>query len=169
MKRKTFELLFIFIPLCCFTQSFEVPKDYDFQTKADYAKYEDSVIECVNWLLATPINQESSKRKEAHSFLMKWLTGAPNVTITIKQDLVTFLDSPDLMMIFMGGWAKCVLEGQAVINDIKGNIAGINAVIELHQRNKKAIGKNKGVEKYIKLKEKGQLEQYIESKVNPVP
>ena len=46
-----------------------------------------------------------------------------------------------------------------------GNLAGIDAVIEFYNSNKKFIPKNKGFENYIKQKKKGKLKEYIESKI----
>jgi len=142
-----------------------VPKDYKLDSKDDYSKYEGKVIECIDWLLATPISQAPEKRQEVNVFLVKWLSGNPDMKVDIQQEIVTFIDSPDCLLIFMGGWAKYAIENQDFNSKRNGNIAGIESVIEFYNRNKDIIGKNKNIEKYVKLKEKGELISYIQSRI----
>lgn len=161
-------ILFAFLCLVClqaFSQSFEVPADYKFETKDDYSKYEQDVIEGVNWLLKTPLNQEQAKRKEVNAFLMEWLSGSPSVTIEVNSEIVTFMDCPDCLMVFLGGWAKHTLETKDNSDKLKGNLAGIESVIKFYELNKATIGKNKAVQKYIKMKEKGNLEEHIRARI----
>jgi hypothetical protein len=148
-----------------FSQSFQVPKNYKLENKDDYARYEKSIVECIDWLLATPISQETEKRQAANDFLVKWLSGSPDVSVDIEQQIVTFVDSPEYLLMFMGGWAKYAIENNDYTSKRNGNIAGIEAVIEFYNKNKELIGKNKNVEKYVKLKENGELEKFIQSKI----
>ena len=148
-----------------FSQEYSIPKDYNFKTKDDYVKYEKHIIEGVNWLLKSPLTSEKTKRKEINAFIMKWMTGSPTVSIELSQDIVTFMDCPDCLMLFMGGWTKHVIETKDNSNKSKGNLAGILAVIEFYNLNKAALGKNKAIEKYIKIQTKGTLEKYIDSKM----
>jgi hypothetical protein len=91
------------------------------------------------------------------------LTGSPNVSIDIKPEIVTFVgDTPELLLIFMGGWAKYSLESKDFKNKIGGSTAGIEAVIEFYTKNKDLLSKDKNIEKYIKMKDKGTLKDYIE-------
>jgi len=70
--------------------------------------------------------------------------------------------SPDLLMIFMGGWAKYSLESKDFKNKNSGSMAGIESVIEFYTKNKDFMPKDKNIEKYIKMKDKGTLKEYIE-------
>jgi len=113
--------------------------------------------------MQTPIHGQTAKRKDANTFLLKWLSGSPNVHIEIKQEIVTFMGtSPDLLMVFMGGWAKYSLESKDFDNKIKGSKAGIEAVIDFYNANREFMTKDKNVEKYVKMKNKGTLDGYIE-------
>lgn len=154
----------VFLSVFClglFAQEFEVPQNYKLDKAEDYAPYENDVINCVTWLLNTPIDKETSKRKKANEFLLKWITGSPSVTVNIKAEIVTFMDSPDLFLIFLGGWTKYALETKDE-SDAAGSLAGIEAAIDLYLKNKGIIPKNKEVEKYIKMKKKGSLKDYVE-------
>jgi hypothetical protein len=163
MKTIIFSLILSSISMSLFSQDFEVPKNYKLDHAEDYESYEQDVVKCFDWLMKIPINEQSAKRKEANAFLLKWLTGSENVSIEIKQEIVTFMGtSPDLLMIFKGGWAKYAIESKDYNNKIAGSLAGIESVIEFYTKNKDLMTKDKNVEKYIKMKEKGTLKEYIE-------
>jgi hypothetical protein len=165
MKSITLTLVLALFSIGLFSQEFEVPKNYKLDKAEDYALYEQDIIKCVDWLMKTPLNEQKAKRKEANAFLLKWLTGSPNVTIEIKPEIVTFMGtSPDLLILFMGGWAKYALESKDFKNKIAGSMAGIEAVIEFYTKNKAFLKKDKNVEKYVKMKNKGTLKAYIEKK-----
>lgn len=165
MKRFVFSLFAIVISFQSYSQDFDLPVDWKLETKEDYAKYEKDIINAVDWLIKTPVDNNRLNRKEVNAFLLAWLTGSPNVSIELSEEIVTFGDCADCLMIFMGGWAKYSLQNNDFTNKTKGNLAGIESVIQLYNKNKAAIGTNKAIEKYIKLKEKGKLETYIESKM----
>jgi hypothetical protein len=163
MKTITLTLILTIISIGLFSQDFEVPKNYKLDKAEDYAPYEQDVVKCFDWLMKTSLNEQTAKRKEANAFLLKWLSGSPNVSIEIKQEIVSFMGtSPDLLMIFMGGWAKYSLESNDFKNKIAGSMAGIESVIEFYTKNKDFMPKDKNVEKYIKMKDKGTLKAYIE-------
>lgn len=165
--RKIFSLLmFTILTINLVAQEFEVPKNYVLEQKEDYSKYEVDILKGIDWLTQTPINQQAVKRKEINTFVMEWLTGSPTVNIEIKQEIVSFLGSnPDLVMIFMCGWTKYSLETKDFSNKIKGNQLGVEAVIDFYLKNKENLKKDKNVEKYIKLKEEGKLNDYISKNV----
>ena len=145
-----------------FSQEFEVPKNYVFSNKEDYTKYETDIIKSIDWLTNTPIQTQPEKRKEINAFVMVWLTGSPNVSVEIKAEIVNFMDpNPDLLMIFMFGWTKYSLETKDYKNKIIGNQKGVEAVIDFYKKNRENLKKDKNVEKYIKMKENGTLEEYI--------
>ena len=148
-----------------YSQDFDVPKSYSFEKAKDYTGQNHAVIKAVDWLENTPLTQDTSKRKEVNAFLMAWLSGSPDVSIDLSGDIVTFMDCGDCLVVFMGGWAKYALVNKDYNNTLKGNIAGIESTISFYQKNKNAIGKTKAIEKYIKQKDKGTLEDYIKSKI----
>lgn len=163
IKKITFTLFFVAASLGLFSQNFEVPKNYNLDKTENYSLYQQDIVDCVNWLMNTPINTKSEKRKEANTFLLKWLMGSPDVHIDIKVEIVTFMESsPEFLMVFMGGWAKYSIESSDFNNKIRGSLSGINAVIDFYSRNISFLKKDKNIEKYIKMKKKGSLKKYIE-------
>jgi hypothetical protein len=92
--------------------------------------------------------------------------GSPDVHIQINPKIVTFMNtSPDLLMIFMGGWAKHSIETKAYDDKVAGSLAGLESVVEYYDKNKSFIPKDKSVEKYVKMKQKGTLQKYVEENV----
>jgi len=92
MKIFTLTLLLSSFSLGLFSQEFEVPKDYSLEKREDFVAQEQNVLDCYDWLMKTPLNEQTDKRKEANAFLLKWLTGSA-VSIEIKQEIVSFMTS----------------------------------------------------------------------------
>jgi len=162
MKALKMTLILTLISIGVLAQTFEVPENYKLENSIDYDTYENDVINCVDWLMKTPLNEQIEKRKEANAFLFKWISGSTKVHIEVKQEIVTFMDAPELLMIFIGTWAKHSIESKDFNNRIDGTMTGVESVIDFYTKNKGLISKNKGVEKYIKMKEKGTLKEYVE-------
>ncbi len=162
MKKISITLILTVLSITLFAQNFEIPANYNLEKPEDYAKYENDVVNCIDWLMEAPVNEQAAKRKEANAFLLKWLSGSPDVHIEINPQIVTFMESePELLMIFMSGWAKYSIENKDPKNKVAGNMAGIEAVIKYYTKNKAYLKKIKEVEKYIKMKEKGKLEEHV--------
>ncbi len=161
MKKTSLSLLILFAIATAHAQEFELPDQYKFEKAADYATYESHVIQAIDWINETPLNQEENKRKETNAFLLKWISGSPTVHLEIKQEIVTFIDSPDLLMIFMSGWTKYALQSKDFNNKVEGSLAGVEAVIAFYEKNRQSMKKDKAVEKYVKLKANGKLRAYI--------
>jgi hypothetical protein len=165
MKRAIGILTLTILAINVFSQEFEVPKNYVFSNVEDYSKYEADILKSIDWLTNTPVQSQPEKRKEANAFVIVWLTGSPNVSVEIDSEIVNFMDqNPELLMIFMCGWTKYSLETKDYKNKISGNQKGIEAVIDFYTRNRENLKKDKNVEKYIKMKDKGTLVEYIANK-----
>ena len=161
MKKLFFISIIAFWGISLFAQEFQIPQNYNLVKAEDYAPYEQDVINSVKWLADIPINQNVGKREEANAFLMKWMLGSPNLKIVVHPEIVTFSSNPEMLIAFLGGWTKYSLETKDYSNQLKGNIAGIENAIFVYNKNKKIIGKDKNIEKYIKLQSKGKLENEI--------
>lgn len=162
MKKLSFLLIMSisFLGLC--GQDFQVPKNVKIETEADCDKYQSDILQCIDWMINTPINDQVKKRKEVNSFFILWLTVTSKVSVVYNTDIVNFTESkPEFMMIFMAGWTKYVIETKDNTNKLMGNIKGIEAVIDFYNKNKEEIGKDKTVENLIKLKKDDKLEDYI--------
>jgi len=162
MKKLLFLAFCTALSFNIFSQGFEVPKDYVFEKPEDYKAYEEKIIQCIDWLIETPANQEFQKRMEANSFLLRWATGSPDVTIEIRQEVVTFLQtSPELLMIFIGGWTKHQLMNKKNKSILDSSLASLETVIQYYEKNKEHLNKDENVEIFIDLKKKGKLKDHL--------
>ncbi len=72
------------------------------------------------------------------------------------------MDCGECMFLFMGGWAKYSIQSED--NDtFKASLAGTELAIQFYKNNKKDLGKNKDLEKLIKLQDNNELEDFIRS------
>jgi hypothetical protein len=143
-------------------QDFEVPADYKFETADDYPQYEEDVMNGFDWIMETPYGEQDEKRNEVNKFLITWIMGSPSVSIELNENIVTFMkSSPETLIIFLGGWTNYTLENDHSKDKTEGTKAAVNAVIEFYQNNRKKLGKDKNIEKYVKMKDAGTLDDYI--------
>lgn len=156
-------LIFIISTHVLIGQTFEVP-DYDFKTKEDYEKYHAQIIAAVDWLEQTPVNEQDMKRKKANAFILQWLTGSPTVNVEI-QEYVTDLTkkNPDLLVSFLGGWARYQLQHPEETDKMKLNTEGVKALLHVYQLG--SVNKDKQVEKLLKLKQPDELEAWVKTQV----
>lgn len=160
---KKFFLAFIAcgISASAWAQDFEVPKGYLLDEAADYTRLNDEVLHATDWLINTPIGEQQEMRKEVAAFFMKWIAGTPTVSIEIQPNVITFIEEPDLFLIYMAGWTKYAIKSGDGKDKISGTTAGLEAVMAFYTTNREQLGKVKSVEKYIKMKHKGKLKDFI--------
>ena len=133
-------------------------------TKAEFIASEKQVLITINWLETTPFDQDETMRKAQNALLLQWLTESPTVTMELNTDVIPFMNtSPDLLLIFMGGWARYCLQNKYSTNNVQGSLAGIRSVIRVYKN--MALKKDPELEKLIALDEKGQLDGWVKTKV----
>jgi len=135
------------------------------KTKEEFTASEPSVINTVNYLESTPIDKEGDAWRIQAAMLMAWLTGSPQVTIEVDAKTMTFSrKNPELMIVFMGGWTRYVLQNTYSKDKVQGNIAGIKSAIKVYKMGS-GLKKDKEMEKLIKLEEDGGLESWVAEKL----
>ncbi len=155
-------ILLICVSFISRAQEFSIPADPKLKTPEDYAALESTVIQAFDWLMKTPPGEQDDKKADVNAFLLKWMSGTPSVSIGLDPEIVTFMESsPDLLMIFMGGWTKHALESKDV-SQATGNLYGVQAAIEYYTKYLQPSHKDKNMEKYVKMKTEGKLEAFIQ-------
>jgi hypothetical protein len=160
------KLIFCSLLLLAFTlpaaaQEFTVPKNPKMDKAEDYKAYEKDVIACVNWLSSHGPEEEALKRKKASAFLMTWLTGTPALTMELHAGVMEYAEkSPELLLLFMGGWAKYYLE-TGDDDAIAGNVAGLEVVINYYLQYKDELNKDRSLKKLAKKMEEGELQDFV--------
>jgi hypothetical protein len=164
MKASFFFLIGIF--LCTannlLSQSFEVPKDYVFKTAPDYVTYEKDIIAATNWLIATPLKEQSDKRKEVSAFVVQWVNGSPTVSVELNATILDFeKKNTGMMVLFMAASAKYVLENN-YSKDIRAKQkAALRSMMGVYKAGL-GIKKDKKMEKLIKSDAEGKIEEWLD-------
>jgi hypothetical protein len=158
--------LFIAIALSLFSgniysQTFEVPKNYEFKAAADYAKYEKEIIEAAKWLTATPLNENAAKRSEVSKFVITWINGSPTVNVEINPTIMDFeKKNKGMLTIYMASSARYVLENNYSKDMRSKHKTALRDMISVYKGGK-GIKKDKKMDNLIKNDEANTLDEWL--------
>jgi hypothetical protein len=134
-------------------------------TKDGFIKSEPAVINTIDWLENTPLNQEPGKRKQLYATFLAWLTNSPTVTVNVDSKIEPFIKkNPDLLLIFMGGWTKYCLQNNYSKDAVKCNVAGLESCIKVYQTGI-GVKKDKEMEKIIDINSRNELDAWVASQI----
>jgi hypothetical protein len=167
MRRSSF--IFIIL-LCCFVHSYaqsvgcpRLPDKYEWKTARENKRDEDLVLRTLQWLIATPMNEQLVARSKANLFVMKWICGSPSLNIVIETSNLPFYEEfPDLLFPYIHGVAQCNLTKNKSCDELKATINGFNTVAFMIQ-NDDSLKKNKSLQGLVKASKKGKMELYVQS------
>jgi hypothetical protein len=130
-------------------------------TKEEFTASEPRVINTINYLETTPIDKQGDAWRAQAALLVAWLTNSPEVTIEVNAKTATFVNkNPELLMIFMGGWTRYVLQNGYSRDKVQANVAGIKSAIKVYKLGN-GLKKDKEMDKLIKLDDGGGLEAWV--------
>jgi hypothetical protein len=130
-------------------------------TKEEFIKSEKDFLAVVTWLGSTPLGTETDNRKLLNVWTMTWLTNSPTVTVSVRASILKLFDkNPDLMMVYMGGYARYCLENNYSNDELKSNVAGIKAAIACYNLGGE-VKKDKSLIKVIETDKEGKLEEWV--------
>lgn len=143
-------------------EELEKEKDFSLDTEADYLRYEDDVVNGFIYLVESPVDEKPEQRKALSKFLVEWVLGSPTVSIEISEKVAPYLEkNPEYLIHFLGGTAVYQIKTRDLTDRYKSYVAGTEFVIFFYNKNKKTLGKNKEIEKLIKLQKKDKLTAFI--------
>ena len=158
MKKLFVAALCLLVSQAVWAQKFTVPEIPGEIEKNEYVNYQQDFIRCFDWL--TSHSPSAPQRKDVNFYALWWLSGTPDVHIEVNTDVTNF-NNGELLLLYLGGWAKYSINHPDASN-ADGSLAGIETVIDYYLKYKDSLGKIKGVEEFVKMREKGTLKQYIE-------
>lgn len=142
-------------------QDMEVPGTLP-TTKEEFVKSEPDFIKAALWLEKTPIGTSTDKRKQMNGWVLAWITNSPTVTITVLAPLLKpFEKNPDLMIVFMGGYARYVLQNNYSKDELKCNTAGMKSAVNCFNLGGD-LKKDKNLSKVADEDKDGKLEKWVE-------
>ncbi|HEX8326176.1 MAG TPA: hypothetical protein VF629_01460 [Hymenobacter sp.] len=153
------------LPALASAQTFDVPAQYTLSKPDDFAKYEPQVINTINWLEATPANQDLSRRKQAQRFLVEWASGSPNVSIGLQPYVGELAGKQsDLLVAFMAGWTRYSLQHPDVKDALTLNAEGVQSMLKVYALG--GLPTNKPLEKVRDLAAAGELNTWLKSNIS---
>lgn len=155
------------LSISSFAQTPSIPQDYTLDSDEDYAPYHQSVVELTNWLESTPMDENVEQRNEAIKFVFTWVQGSPDVSVILNAELIPFTEkNPDLIFTYLFRQAAYLIEHPEEKDMVKVQKLALESCISVYLENLgKGIVKDKAMNKIIKMRDKGTMEAWIESKL----
>lgn len=160
MKRIIVSLILLFaLGQAAFAQQFNLPIMPQKMWPSDYAKYESDVLNCCDYLLATDPAFNHPKHEECTSFLVRWLTGTPEVQVVVSEQLVDANNSL-LLVAYMAAWTRYSLRNKDSEGLICANVATTD-MLDFYVAHKESIGTSKLAERLLREQANGNLPAII--------
>ena len=135
------------------------------KTKEEWTASEPAVIRTVNFLESTPIDKQSAAWRAQAKIFMAWLTSSPQVTINVEANTTRIAQrNPEMLIIFMGGWTRYVLQNGYSRDRVQGIVAGLRSAIKAYKMGN-GFRKDREMEKLIKLEEGNGLEDWVKEQL----
>lgn len=155
MKRTILLLVTLIMAQFAMAQQFSLPIMPEKLWPSDYAKYETDVLNCCNYLLTADPAFNQPKHEECASFLLRWLSGTPEVSVAIAPDLVDIKNS-NLLLAYISAWTRHALEYKEDGGLVCANVA-VEDMLRYYETFKGSVGKSKKTEKLLKQQQRGDL------------
>lgn len=147
-------------------QGYDVPKHYLFKSNEDYLKYEPEVLKAIDFLEVTPWSEQARKRAEAKSFVLNWIDGSPDVTITFNSELVKLAkNNPELLGSYMYAYTKYAILHKTDFEDKKAKLAGVKGLLAKYN-SEPGHKPSPEVDKVVAIDKDGRLENWIATDFN---
>lgn len=169
MKNYLAFICFLSITTSLTSQSTDIQYNYDFKINNDYENYDNTIIDITDWMIATPITEQTDKRSQYQTFLMNWAAGHPKVKVILNEwtNVSEIGDkNPVLLIIFIAAWARESIQSGNYDKLTPLHISSIKAVSEFYSANRDNLRKDRCVEKFIKLERKGKLNEWIRKRID---
>lgn len=138
---------------------FQLPIMPEKMWPSEYANYESDVLNCCNYLLSVDPAFNQPKHEECTSFLVRWLTGTPDVSVVIDPYLVDPKNG-DLLVAYMAAWTRHALTNKEDGNLINAQVA-TEEMLAFYSSYKNSVGKSKVAERLLKQQAKGRLASVV--------
>lgn len=140
-----------------------LPDEFELNTPEDYPQYQEIVIESLQWLLKTPLEEEVNLRAKQNAFDLIWLSGSPTISLDIDSKAMPFMENhEELFYTFIHGIALYQLKHpDEKIDKVKLHSYGLKAVAEMVIRSHN-IDMDSTLRKIVKAYRKKQIKEYTQ-------
>lgn len=142
-----------------------LPKEVNFESKADYRSKDAAVRNCLEWLVSTSLDLCTEERDQLNAYVLVWLSGHPDITVDVNSDAMPFFRSnPELLYPMLHGMTIYQMETpKEELNSIDAHVAGIEAVLDVISD--KTLLRTDQFKKLKKLRRKGKLSEFVASEI----
>lgn len=134
------------------------------ETAEEYKANEPNVIATVDWIENTPIDENEELHKLQYGLLLQWISGSPTVTLSLQGYVTEYAKkNSELLIVFMGGWAKYALQNEYTTDALQCNLAGVQSMIKVYKTGK--LKKDKKMDELVKLDADGKLETWLKGQI----
>lgn len=161
MKKIALIIVAFLMAQMAMAQQFNLPIWPEKMWPSDYANYNTDVLNCCDYLLNTDPQFNAPKHEECSNFLVRWLSGSPEVKVGLIEGLVD-VKKPELMVAYMAGWTRQALTSPESNELLCCNVA-VEQMLNYYFAYKDQLGKSKVCEKLLKEQAKGNLAAHIAS------
>jgi hypothetical protein len=165
MKTKFFVSVILFFGLVmgCTAQDYSKLKDITLKGKEDCAKAEKQVLECSEYVLTTPLDDQNNNRMDALKFIFRWMDGTPDFMFNLDESIGKLVNSnEELLGVYMACMSKFVLGNRDKAKDqdeVKYN--SILMLIDYAQKPENSVEISGELQKLIDAKKDGSLKDYL--------
>ena len=155
MKRILPLLAVLLMGQALMAQQFSLPILPEKMWPSEYANYETDILNCCNYLLTADPAFNQPKHEECSSFLIRWLSGAPQVQLIISPEL-TDANNSHLLLAYIAAWTRHSLQYKDASQLLCSNVA-VEEMLRFYESFKSSVGKSRLCEKLLKEQKKGEL------------
>ena len=140
----------------------DMPKEFSWNTAADYQRDRALVKDVLQWLCKTPMGLDIQKRGEANYFVMQWLSGTPEFTLDFSTQILPFAkDDESLLSPIIHGMALYVMDHPSEKDQVKLHVKGLETLARLVEQSEE-LSENKELKPMMKAYRKGKIKEYAQ-------
>ncbi len=154
----------------------QIPQNPVFVSPEDYKDFEPLVISSMQWLEGADLTTaDPAEVGQIIAFIWQWVSGTPHVTVLVESLFTEpLLDSPFLLIVYMGGWSVYTLEKQGNGETIPemddpayeqylngATVAALESVLKIYSQNREAGPVIPELDRWEKLHRKGKLSRWV--------
>ena len=154
------------------SQFVRIPKDFKPDSIQDFSQYEPKVLECINWLMITPIDSFKEARKSISKFIIDWGKATPTVLFfpyTKVSDMIyRERNEPyglEIFVCYYSGMIKFMIENPEADDLIIVQHAGIIHLVEFYNNNSEMMSHSLAMSIYTRLVKNGMLDEWIRKRL----
>lgn len=149
--------------MMCNAQDYSTLQDVELKDKADFAKAEDKILECTQYILTTPMDDENKNRIHAMQFILRWMEGTPDYTFTLDETVARLAQTSDEVLgVYMACMCRYVLKNKEKANDDKEvKYNSVLMLIDYAQDPDNEVEISGEMQNLIQAKKENRLKEYI--------